>query len=462
MTVADYLQLFVLLAFMIVNGSSAAALVLAARTVLLREGRLSVLEEKILTRTSTFMPVSFLIPAYNEEATIVSSIKSLLAMHYPRFEVIIANDGSRDATLNVLIEAFAMIPSVASPRRFANHTQVLGVLRSTTYPNLVVVDKVNGGRADALNAALEQAIYPLVVVTDADSLIDPGALQRVGTRFLDTPTLLGVGGTIRVVNEAVVVGGAVKEVRTPRNFIARWQFLEYLRAFMAARTAMSAIGCLISISGAFGIFRRAALMEVGGLRTDTVGEDFELSIRLHRHYRDLGLPYRLEFLVDPVCWTQVPEEAKILRGQRDRWHRGLWETLWLHRDMLFRPRYGRIGSLALPYVWFVEGISPVLEVFGYLVILFLAVTGGLDAPFVAAFLALTVFYGMLVGLASAALDQTLVHSPKGMGDRYRLLVAILTENLGYRQWLAVVRVIAMFRIRSSRGKWGAMTRRRFS
>lgn len=458
----DYLQLFVLLGFMLVNGVNALALVLAARSVLFRERRVSILEEKVLTRRSTYLPVSFLIPAYNEAATIVSSLRSLLAMHYPEFEVIVANDGSTDDTLAVLKEAFQLQPSAESPRRVTAHAPVRGAWRSASYPNLLVVCKENGGRADAVNVALEQARYPLVVITDADSLIDPGAIQKVGTRFLDTPDLLGVGGTIRVVNEADVVGGAVKRPRTPRNFIARWQFLEYLRAFMAARTAMSAVGCLISISGAFGIFRRSALLEVGGLRADTVGEDLELTIRLHRHYRDKGVPYRLEFLIDPVCWTQVPEDAKTLRGQRDRWHRGLWETLWLHRDMLFRRRYGRIGSLALPYLWFVEGITPVMEVLGYLLIIVLAAMGDLDAPFVAAYLALTVFYGMLVGLASAALDQTLPNSPKSLGDRFRLLVAVLTENLGYRQWLAVVRVVAMFRIRSSRGKWGAMTRKQFS
>ena len=252
------------------------------------------------------------------------------------------------------------------------------------------------------------------------------------------------------------------EARTPRNFIARWQQLEYLRAFLAARSAMSQINTLISISGAFGLFRRSALLAAGGLSVGTVGEDFELTIRLHRYFRDRRLPYRLEFLIDPVCWTQVPEDAKTLRGQRDRWHRGLWEALWLHRDMLFNPRYGRIGMFGLPYALIVEGISPILEVSGYLIIIGLAVTGNLDAPFTAAFLALSVVYGMIVGLASAALDQALPHSPKRVGDHYRMLVAIVTENLGYRQWLAVVRVIAMFRIRSSKGRWGAMTRRRFS
>jgi len=459
LSVVDGLQAFVLVAFLVINGSNAAALALASRAVLMRGRRLSALEQTLLTRASTYLPVSFLIPAYNEEATIVSSLESLLAMHYPEFEVIVANDGSKDATLTVLKEAFDLVESLPGPRRFTQHAPVRSAWRSTTHAGLLVLDKENGGRADALNAALEQARYPVVVLTDADSLIDPAALQKAGTRFLDVPSLMGMGGTIRVVNEAKVVGGAVKEPRTPRNFIARWQQLEYLRAFIAARAAMSQVGCLISISGAFGLFRRSALLAVGGLRVDTVGEDFELTVRLHRHFRDARLEHRLEFMIDPVCWTQVPDEAKVLRSQRDRWHRGLWETLWVHRDMLLNPRYGRIGLVALPYAWFVEGVSPILEVTGYLTILVLWLTGNLDAPFVAAFLGLSVLYGMLVGLTSAALDQALPHSPRRLGDRYRMFIAVITENLGYRQWLAVVRVVAMFRIGSSRGKWGQMTRR---
>src|SRR5690606_4630445 len=335
----------------------------------------------------------------------------------------LANDGSTDRTLAVVAAEFQLEPSVPRPLRFAEHAQVRGAWRSATPPNLVVVDKVNGGRADALNAALEQARYPLIVAIDADSLVDPNALQRAGTRFLDAPTLMGLGGTVRVGNEALVVDGTVTVPRTPRNFLARWQMLEYTRAFIAARTAMSHIGCLISISGAFGLFRRSALMAVGGFRSDTVGEDLELTIRLNRYFRDRREPYKLEFMIDPVCWTQVPEARKDLRSQRDRWHRGLWETLWIHRRMLFNPRYGRIGMIALPYTLVVEGLSPILEVFGYLLIVTLAVTGNLDTPFAAAFLALAVLYGMLIGLGSAALDLTLPHSPKALSDRMRLLNA---------------------------------------
>lgn len=462
MVLLDTLQLGILAAFIVINGLNAASLVLAARTLVMRERRVSPLEEKVFTRAATYLPVSFTIPAYNEEATIINSLKSLLAMHYPEFEVIVTNDGSTDGTLQALKTEFELVQCEPSPRRFAPHAPLRGAWRSATHPNLTVLDKVNGGRADALNAALEQARYPLVVLTDADSLIDPSALMRAGARFLDGPTLMGLGGTIRVVNEADVQGGAVKQARTPRNLIARWQLLEYVRAFVAARVALSHIGCLISISGAFGVFRRSALVEVGGLRTDTVGEDFELTIRLHRHFREKGVPYKLEFMVDPVCWTQVPDKAKVLGAQRDRWHRGLWESLWIHRRMLFNPRYGRIGMLALPYVMLVEGVSPVFELAGYLLIAILALTGHLNTQFAAAFLSLAVLYGMLVGLGSAALDLTLPHSSKRLSDRLRLLNAVITESLWYRPWLAYVRVAAMFRIRSRRGKWGTMVRQRFS
>lgn len=461
MTLVDTLQLVVLLAFAVINGAQLGGLVLAARALLMRDRRVSRLEETALTRASTYLPVSFLVAAYNEEATIVGSVRSLLGMHYPEYELIIVNDGSKDGTMRVLHEAFELVPTLASPRRITPHATVRGTWRSATHPSLTVIDKENGGRSDALNTALEQARYPIAVVIDADSLVDPEALLLAGKRFLDDPTLVALGGAIRPVNEAVVNGGSVRLARTPRNFLARMQQLEYARAFTAARVAMSQLGCLVLISGAFGLFRRSALIAIGGWRTDTVGEDFELTVRLHRYFRDRGEPYRIEYLVDPVCWTQVPEEPRVLRNQRDRWHRGLWETLWTHRDMLFNPRYGRIGFLALPYMWFVEGMSPVFEVAGYVLVAALAITGHLDLGFAAAFFALALLYGLLVSLGTTALDVLLPHAPHRAEDRLRLLNAVVTESLWYRPWLAVVRLVATFGIRSKRGKWGTMTRRSF-
>ena len=462
MSLVDGLQLVVLAAFALINGVQLAGLVLASRALLMRDRRVSRLEETALTRSATYLPVSFLVPAYNEEATIVGSVRSLLGMHYPEFELVVVNDGSKDGTMAVLKEAFELVPAVPSPRRLTPHARVLGTWRSATHPALTVIDKENGGRSDALNTALEQARYPIVIVIDADSLVDPQALVMAGTRFLDDPTLVAMGGSIRLVNEALVTGGSVRLARTPLNFLARWQQLEYVRAFTAARVAMSHLGCMVLISGAFGLFRRSELIAVGGYRTDTVGEDFELTVRLHRHFRDRGEPYRIEHLVEPVCWTQVPEEPRVLRNQRDRWHRGLWETLWTHRAMLLNPRYGRVGMLALPYMWFVEGLSPVFETAGYVLVAALALTGHLDTTFAAAFLALALLYGVLVSLGTTALDVVLPHSPRRAVDRLRLLNAVVTESLWYRPWLAFVRLVATFGVRTKRGQWGAMTRRSFS
>jgi len=460
-TFVDALQLVVLASFAAINGGYAASLVLAARALLMRDRRASDLEDTAMTRASAYLPVSFLVPAYNEEATIVESVRSLLAMHYPEFEVVVVSDGSTDATMAALQRAFALVPSSPSLRRVAPHADVRSAWRSLSHANLVVIDKENGGKADALNAALEQARFPIVAAIDADSLVDPAALLRAGTRFLDHPDLMALGGTIRVVNDAEVADGAVRTPRTPRNFLARWQALEYVRAFLAARTALSHVGCLMLVSGAFGLFRRAALIEVGGYRTDTVGEDFELGVRLHRHFRDKREPYRIEYMIDPVCWTQVPDDPRTLRRQRDRWHRGLWETLWSHRAMFLNPRYGRIGLFAVPHAWLFEGLAPLVEVSGYVLVIVLALMGQLDAAFAAAFFALALLYGLLVSLASGALEIVLPNTPSRFVDRLRLWNAAVTESLGYRPWLALVRTFATFTVRRQRGRWGAMTRRRF-
>lgn len=454
-------ELVVLAYFALLNGAYVLSFVIAAQqlTGRLREEHAVRLQD--LLSSEATKPISLLVPAYGEEATIATSVETLLDLHYPEFEVIVVNDGSRDATMEVLHDTFALRSLPIPAWRGPAHAVIRGVFRSERDPRLIVVDKENGGKADALNAGLVLARYPLFCAVDADSLLDAEALARIAADFAHDPELVAAGGTIRVLNAAETDGrGTVVRLRVPPTWIERFQVVEYTRAFLAGRAAFSAARMLLIISGAFGVFRREAVLAVGGYRTDTVGEDMELVVRLHRRMRDERRPYKVRYLIDPVCWTQVPRDRATLRRQRDRWHRGLLETLWRHRGMLLRPRYGRLGFVAMPFFWIFEAAGPLLEVAGYLLVLVLLATGLLDPLFAIAFLALAIVYGILVSVAAFGVEVFLRTRYATLRDRWLLLAAALAENLGYRQWLALVRLRASFRVRRSAGTWGEMRRER--
>jgi cellulose synthase/poly-beta-1,6-N-acetylglucosamine synthase-like glycosyltransferase len=404
------------------------------------------------------MPVSILVPAYNEERSIVASVGSLLGLHYPEFEVIVVSDGSSDRTIEVLVEAFAMVEQPRVYRRALHTATVRRSFRSLRHPNLIVVEKERGGRADALNAALNLSRYPLVAAVDADSILDAEAILRASRLFLEDERVVAVGGTIRPVNGAVMVEGRVTQLRMPDTWIERFQVLEYARAFFTGRAGWSHLDALLIISGAFGLFRREPVMEVGGFSTSTVSEDMELVVRLHRSYRRQRRPYRILFTPDPICWTEVPSSMRILRHQRNRWHRGLWETLWTHKEMLFNPRYGRLGFLAVPYFLFFEALGPVVEVAGYVLLVASAFLHILFVQFAVLFALLAVLYGMLLSQMAVGIETLLLARYPRTRDRLILVGAALLECFGYRQVLAFERFRAMFQIRTKRGNWGSMTR----
>jgi cellulose synthase/poly-beta-1,6-N-acetylglucosamine synthase-like glycosyltransferase len=268
-------------------------------------------------------PITLIAPAYNEEATCVESVRSLLTLEYPEFEILVVNDGSSDRTLERLIEAFHLTEGPRVPTADLEGEEVRTVLRSRRHPNLWVIDKKNGGKADALNVGLNFCQTPLFCAMDADSLIEPQALIRIVRPFLEDATTVAAGGVLRIANGCRVSEGRVVDVRLPRSLLARLQVLEYLRAFLVARMGWDALNATLVISGAFGIFRRDTVTDAGGYRTDTVGEDMELVVRLHRHCREKGIPYRIYFVPDPVAWTECPESLATLSRQRDRWQRGL-------------------------------------------------------------------------------------------------------------------------------------------
>jgi cellulose synthase/poly-beta-1,6-N-acetylglucosamine synthase-like glycosyltransferase len=431
---------------------------LGLRSVIVYSRELPQVALKDLLEREFYKPVSILVPAYDEEAGIVPSLRSLLALHYPEFEVVVTNDGSTDGTMERLIDAFALVEVPQIYRQRVETAPVNRVFRSLRHPNLTVIDKENGGRADALNAAVNLARYPLVCQVDADSVLDAEALLRASRLFVEDDTVVAVGGAVRPLNGAVVREGQVTQVHLPRRWIERFQILEYARAFFTGRAGWSRFGALLIISGAFGVFRREAVVEVGGYSSRTVTEDMELVMRFHEHYRRTGRAYRILFRPDPMCWTEVPADLRTLRRQRNRWHRGLLETLWLYRRMLLNPRYGRVGMLGVPYFWLFEALSPVIEVLGYLVLPVALIAGAIHPSFAVLFLLLALLYGIVLSEMAVGIETMLLARYPRVRDRLLLFAGAVLEFAGYHQLLAVERFLAMFQLRRKRGRWGAMRR----
>ena len=416
------------------------------------------------TRHSQLLPpISVIAPAYNEELSIIDSVRALLALEYPEHEVIVVNDGSKDRTLAILIETFEMAPVERTQLAQLQQTRILGIYGSTRYPNLLIVDKENGRKADATNAGIGFARTPLVCIIDADSILEPDGLLRAAEPFMaDDGRLVAVGGAIRIVNGCEVVGGSMRRVGIPRAMLPRFQVIEYMRAFLTARVANARLGSLLLISGAFGLFRRSVLVEIGGYRHDTVGEDLELIVHIHRYMREQGREYRLEFVPEVVCWTEAPATLEGLRNQRARWQQGALETLGQHRVMIGNPRYGRIGMLAMPQLVVEDLIGTPAELIGYLVIPAAWALGLLAPEMALAFLSLTFLFGTALSIGTLAIEEAQLRRMPTAADLLRIAIAAVVENFGYRQVNLIYRLIGIKRHLRKETGWSAVPRLGFA
>ncbi|WP_321800266.1 glycosyltransferase family 2 protein [Burkholderia sp. BCC1988] len=408
-------------------------------------------------------PIALLAPAYNEALGIVDCVKALFALEYPLTEVIVINDGSTDNTLDVLIEAFDLTPAHRTFDQVIPHQPIRAIYASHVHPNLLVVDKENGGKADAMNAGITLARSPLFCAIDADSLLEPDALLRIVRPFVEHPQrTVAVGGVVRVVNGCRVQSGRVVDIRASRHFLPLVQTIEYLRAFLMARVAWSGVGALMLISGAFGLFRRDVVMQVGGFGTDTIGEDLDMVIKMHRHLREQRRPYDIVFLSDPICWTEAPESLRTLKGQRCRWQRGALEVFFKQRDMLFRSRYGRIGWLGMGHILIADIVGPVAELSGYVLLPVFWMLGWLSVEYFNAFLSLVLLFGLFLSVSSLVLSEMVTHSFPRFSDLLRLALVAVVENFGYRQLNTYWRVLGWWQFLRKDKSWGEMTRVGFS
>ena len=405
--------------------------------------------------------VSVLAPAYNEEATVAASVTALLTLRYPQLEVVVVNDGSPDRTMEVLRTAFDLEPVPKSFRRVLPTADVLAVLRSRSNPRLVVVDKANGGKADALNVGLCVATGELVCAIDADTLIEPDALMQMTRPFLERDDCVAVGGVIRVVNASTVSQGRVVTARTPRDFLPGVQAVEYLRAFLFGRLGWNRLGGNLIISGAFGLFRREDLLATGGYLHGSVGEDMEIVARLRRRTRE-GVPAAVRFVPDPVAWTEVPDSLRVLGRQRDRWHRGLTQTLWTYRSSWGNPRDGALGLVVYPYFVLVELLAPVVEMLGLVGLTLGLILHAVNVPFAIAFFLFAYGYGAMLSMIAILLDTITAARPPTRRDILLLATWAVLEPVGYRQLTVFWRLRGIVRALQGRSDWGVMTRTGFT
>ena len=323
------------------------------------------------------------------------------------------------------------------------------------------MDKVNGGKSDALNAGVCAASYPLVCCMDADIILEEDALLRIARPMIESASTAAVGGIVRVANGCEFEKGRIVEVKTPRKALPNFQIVEYLRAFIASRTAWSKLNCLLIISGAFGMFRRRDLIAAGGYARDTVGEDMELVTRMHRVLLENDRDYTISFVPDPIAWTEVPDTLRVLGRQRDRWHRGLVDTLVRHRKMIFNPRYRAVGLIGMPYFLLFELIGPVVELLGYMAFVAGLLLGVLNLEFALAFFLVAVGLGVFLSTAAVFLEELRLERYPRWTDLLKLTCYGILENFGYRQLNTFWRAKAIISYLRNNTDWGAMERRGF-
>lgn len=455
---------FVLGYFLLLNTSYlllvAAAAVMTSRD-LRRPERAS--HEDIFANPLT-PPVSVVLAAFNEQECVVQSARAALALRYPDFEVVIVDDGSTDETFARLDAEFDLVEVVP---QIEQDVPTVGAVRSmhvaASGAPLTVVRKVNvAKRSDALNAGINAARHPLVCCVDADSILEPDALLCVVKPFVDDPErVVATGGSIRAVNGSSVYRGELDQVRQPRNWLVRVQIVEYLRSFLLGRTGWSRFGALLIISGAFGLYRRDALVAIGGFDTDSLGEDADAVVSMHRRFRDERRDYRIEFVPEPVCWTEVPSTQQVLSRQRRRWSQGLAQVLWKHRRMMCNPRYGTVGTVAMPYYLVFELLGPIVELVGVVAVILGLSFGVVNVEFALLFATVALLYGFALSVAALVVEEMLFHRYHRWRDMGAGLVAAVFENIGYRQLHAWWRMRGLVDAALRRQTWGTMTRTGF-
>lgn len=409
--------------------------------------------------------ISIIAPAYNESLNIVENVRSLLSNHYVNYDVIIVNDGSKDDSLEKLIVAYDLV-KVDYLINYQIETKPLrqGVFKSTNpaFEKLIVVDKENGGKADALNLGLNISTNKYVACIDVDCLLLEDSLQKMVKPFLEATDekVIAAGGVIRIANSCTIKDGKLLDINFPKNRIVRGQILEYLRAFLLGRMAWSKLNGLLVISGAFGLFDKKIALEVGGYDTKTVGEDMEIIVRMRRHMEEKKVKYRVAYIPDPLCWTEAPDTYKIFISQRNRWTRGTIETLKKHKKIGFNPKYHALGTISYPYWFLFERAAPIVEILGLFYFSLLIVTNNVLWDYALLFLFIAYLFTVMFSIITIITEELTYHQYRKKGMGLQLIKTAFTEPILNHPFILYAALKGNFDYYFNKKiKWGEMTRK---
>ena len=462
MEVVRWFNLLVIGYYGIANGVYAMLLIISIFVVMRHQKRVKYGRYQNAIHPSTAPPVSILISAYNEENNVAETVRALFNLKYPLYEVVAINDGSDDDTLKELIEAFSLKRIDLIYRDTLKTARVRGFYANPEYPNLTVIDKVHSGKGDSLNVGINVSRSPYFCTIDADSILEEEAITRLMRPIVEFPDLVkATGGIVRLINGSTVKDGKLDKLMMPKDILSRMQVVEYIRSFLFGRAAWSALNSLTIISGTFSMFHKKTTMDIGGFSLNTVTEDLDLVMRFHRYFREMKQRYRLIFVPDPVCWTEAPDNLKMLGRQRRRWHLGLAQSMFGNLNMMFNPRYGRIGLFVYPFHFFIEMLGPPIEILGYIVLTFCFILGIVNLEFFMLFLTMAIFLGVILSIGAILLEEFTYRRYKKFSELLILMLFGILENFGYRQLNALWRVQALWQFTFRSKHWEHVVKQGF-
>ena len=406
-----------------------------------------------------YLPISIIVPAYNESVTIISTVNSLLNLDYKLYEIIVVNDGSSDDTLEKLVTYYNLQPIRKVVRRKLKTQNVRNYYEGHNKVNIIVVDKENGGKADSLNAGINASNLPYVLTIDADSVLDKDSLTEIVKPIMEDSSVLAVGGVIKLANELKIDNGKITGHKLPNNYLEMIQCLEYDRTFLASRSVFDMINANIIISGAFGLFQKQMLLNVKGYKTNTVGEDMELVMRIHEYAVTNQIPYKIRYATEAVCYTQAPSKLRDLKKQRKRWHVGLIQSLFAHKNIFLNPKFGVLAYISYPYYLVYELLAPITETLGLTFIILSFFLELVNFQFMITYLLVYVLFCSIFSITTF-FNRTYTQMKEiSISDFFKVVFYAFIENFGFRQLVNIYRLQAFLTYRKNKLSWNKINRK---